>query len=448
MELSFYEKLSPEQKFYARIVAQKAREMGVPPELAVSIAFKESSLNPAVQAGGAGEIGIMQVKPDTAKEVGISAEELKDPKKNIEAGLKYLKKSLDMSEGDPRLAAAGYNAGVNHPFFKSSEAQLPPITVNYLKDLKGFGAFTNIPVATAQAQPAETQPAEAQESEADIAQRKEIDKTFENVARERGELLGLSAGAAETARRTIGPSARFLGRSFEEGRLAADTQAGSGPRTPVQMQGQLAPDLAAQQTAANRILQGTTDVDSGTTGRARMGGFNIETAQQAARAKQQAQNIGALQRAGVVSQGAPDILAKSPGMTSTPSGVLYPRTAPPTPPSRGALEEVKQVFKNMLGPESGVGKAGRLAFKYAGPPALGMQAGSELGSMYHEMGKQEPDYTKMALSGMGAAGAVMSAFPATAPIGVPMAITGPLLQYLRENRPQGPLGQMQEVTGP
>jgi hypothetical protein len=447
MDLVFYESLSQPQKNYARYIAERAKEMGIPPELAVAVAFKESSLNPTVKAGAAGEIGIMQIKPDTAKEMGFSLEEIKDPKKNIDAGLSYLKKSLEMSDGDPRLAAAGYNAGINHPFFKSSEARLPETTVNYLKDLKGFGAFTAVPTP----QPSEPTP---EMSEEDMAEKQRIEQAFEDVARGRGELVGTAAGAAEAGRRMIKPAAsgvaQFLGRAAEEGRLAADVKAGFGPRQPIG--GELAPDLAAQQTAANRILQGTTDVDTGTTGRARMGGFNIETAQQAARAKQQAQNIGALQRAGVVAQGAPDVLAKAPGMTATPSGVLYPRTppsAPPvTPPSRGALERATSYFEGMLKPESKVGRVGRAAYKYLGPPALGLQMGSEAGSMMHELGKQEPDYTKAGLSGLGALGAGMSAFPATAPVGIPLAITAPLIQYMRENKSSAPLGQMGEVVGP
>ena len=67
MNLSFYENLNESQKSYAQRIAAKAKQMGVSPELAVSVAFKESGLNPKVQAGGAGEIGIMQIKPDTAK---------------------------------------------------------------------------------------------------------------------------------------------------------------------------------------------------------------------------------------------------------------------------------------------------------------------------------------------------------------------------------------------
>ncbi len=446
MNLSFYENLNESQKSYAQRIAAKAKQMGVSPELAVSVAFKESGLNPKVQAGGAGEIGIMQIKPDTAKEVGFSAEDIRDPDKNIEAGIKYLKKSLDMSEGDARLAAAGYNAGINHPFFTSKGTALPDITVNYLKDLKSYGAFPIATAAPARTEPAvssEFEPAQSQDS---VEFQKQIDAVREKSARGRGELAGAGAGTALTALRAApavaGRAARLLGQAAEEGRLSASPPLG----------GSMAPNLASEATQANRILQGTTDVDSGATGRARMAGFNVETAQQAARAKEAAQNIGALQRSGVVPQSASQVFAQSPGMTATPSGVLYPRSAPAAkpvpPPPRSGLDEVTKLFRDMIEPGSRMRTIGGTVMKYGAPPLAFAQAGSELGSMASESGKEKPDYMKMGLSGLGATGAVMSAFPPTAPVGIPLAITAPLIQYMRENQSKAPLGQTSETIAP
>ncbi len=86
--------------------------------------------------------------------------------------------------------------------------------------------------------------------------------------------------------------------------------------------------------------------------------------------------------------------------------------------------------------------------KYGAPPLAFAQAGSELGSMASEAGKEKPDYMKMGLSGLGATGAVMSAFPPTAPVGIPLAITAPLIQYMRENQSKAPLGQTSETIAP
>lgn len=442
MELSFYSKLNETQRSYADRIAAKAREMGIPPELAVAVAYKESGLNPAVGAGAAGEIGIMQIKPATAKELGFTASQLKDPEQNISAGLQYLKKSLDMSEGDLRLAAAGYNAGVNHPFFSEKDKSLPDTTVNYLRDLKGFGAFQT---------PIVSQVAQTEDETPTPEAMREYEEAIERGSSTIGKMIGTTVGAAETGRRIAGPVIRRTGEVLSPTiRKATRILGGLGAAEPP-VGGAMAPAVAEQATAANRILQGTLD-DLGTTGRARMGGFNIESAQQAARTREAANQIGALQRAGAGTKTAQQLLAEAPGMTASPSGVIYPRSAAippkaPTPTPKGGLEEVTRLFREMIGPESKVRAVGSTVFKYGAPPLAGYQMGSELGSMYGESQKQSPDYAKMALSGLGALGAGMSMFPATAPVGIPIAVGAPLAQYLRENR--GPKAeQVGEIVAP
>jgi len=137
-DLPFYSRLNPLQKSYADKIAAEARAMGISPKLAVAIAYQESRLNPQVGKGSAGEIGVMQVRPETAKMLGIDAERLKDPNTNIITGLRYLKQALDAAEGDPRLAALGYNAGIGA--IKNPDS-IPESTLSYLKDLKGYGTF-------------------------------------------------------------------------------------------------------------------------------------------------------------------------------------------------------------------------------------------------------------------------------------------------------------------
>jgi len=423
MNLSFYESLSPVQKSYADRIATRAREMGLPPELAVAVAYQESRLIPAVGTGGAGEIGIMQIKPATAREMGFTLDDIKDPAKNIDAGLAYLKKSFELSQGDPRLAAAGYNAGVNHPFFTPKGDKLPDSTVNYLGDLKGYGAFQVVKAETPEAAPAQPTP----------------DEISEEKARTLGEMGGAALGAGVSARRAITDLARAGGRKVA-GSIAEEV-ASRIPQPP--------PVDDAMQT---RILQGTTDPTSGASGRARMGGFNIETAQQAARAKEAAENIGALQRAGVVSQGAPNVLAQAPGMTASPSGVLFPRSAvpsaPPPTPSRGALEAVSDLFKGMMGPESKLGGFGRAAMRYGAPPLALYQTGSELGALSSQVGQENIDYGKAIPTALGALGAFGSMFPATAPIAIPLAIAGPAMSSAVDIGRTRPLGQMGDVVAP
>lgn len=180
----FLNKLSEPQKEVALEIARKAKEMGVPPVLAVTLAFRESGLNPNTKNGTSGEIGLMQVMPKTAEMMGFSVEDLSNPSKNIEAGLTYLKRGLDKFNGDPLLAAAGYNAGHDHPYFANPDgSSLPDSTKQYLKDIAGFGGFA----ASAPQPEPEPEPVAAPASESDF---------MANKARLAADAIGMGAGAA------------------------------------------------------------------------------------------------------------------------------------------------------------------------------------------------------------------------------------------------------------
>jgi Transglycosylase SLT domain len=175
-------RLSEEQAQIALEVARKAKDMGIDPRLAVALAYRESGFNPEA-VGGAGEIGLMQVKPSTAEMLGFSADDLKDPAKNIDIGLTYLKQGLEKF-GDPVLAAAGYNAGHNHPYFTDPErAKLPDSTKQYLRSIADLGGFAK----PAGEEPAEEAPAAEPASEGDFQAQK---------ARMAADLLGMAGGAA------------------------------------------------------------------------------------------------------------------------------------------------------------------------------------------------------------------------------------------------------------
>jgi len=90
------------------IIEEVATRYNVDPALIKAIIMAESGYNPrAVSKKGA--IGLMQLMPSTAQELGVK--ELFDPEDNVEAGVRYFKRLLRRFGGDVRLALAAYNAG-------------------------------------------------------------------------------------------------------------------------------------------------------------------------------------------------------------------------------------------------------------------------------------------------------------------------------------------------
>jgi soluble lytic murein transglycosylase-like protein len=59
-----------------------------------------------------GAYGLMQLLPETARRFGLTKKkDLFDPKKNLEAGVRYLKWLTDRFGGDAQKILAAYNAG-------------------------------------------------------------------------------------------------------------------------------------------------------------------------------------------------------------------------------------------------------------------------------------------------------------------------------------------------
>lgn len=140
-----FAKLTPEQKQYALAIADKAREMGVDPELALAVAAAESSFNPkAIGVPIKGDpnrraIGLMQIDPVNAKGLKMTLEELHDPEKNIAAGIQILRENLDRYKGHTRAALVAYNSSLDtaKKYLASDEdfSTLPLKTKKYLEDI-------------------------------------------------------------------------------------------------------------------------------------------------------------------------------------------------------------------------------------------------------------------------------------------------------------------------
>lgn len=104
-------------KSYFPVTELATYSVDVPPEIAMSIARRESELSPTA-ISPAGARGLMQVMPATArkvaKDIGVSYSKARltsDWRYNAQLGTAYLGGLLEIFEGSYILAFAGYNAG-------------------------------------------------------------------------------------------------------------------------------------------------------------------------------------------------------------------------------------------------------------------------------------------------------------------------------------------------
>lgn len=93
-------------------IAAHAKAAGLPAELAEAVVRHESRFNPKVR-GRHGEIGLMQIKPQTARALGYTgtAAGLYDVETNLKWGMAYLAGAYKLAGGDTCGTILRYNAG-------------------------------------------------------------------------------------------------------------------------------------------------------------------------------------------------------------------------------------------------------------------------------------------------------------------------------------------------
>jgi soluble lytic murein transglycosylase-like protein len=127
------------------VVMQEAQRQGVDPAIALAVARTESgvchwSRDGLVITSSAGAIGIMQLMPATAAELGVDAMDLYQ---NIRGGVTYLK-TLYEKYGSWNSALAAYNWGPGKlDGALKAGASIPGDVLNYVKKILGIGTVYN-----------------------------------------------------------------------------------------------------------------------------------------------------------------------------------------------------------------------------------------------------------------------------------------------------------------
>jgi len=496
------DKLTESQVEYAEKIAKAAKAAGVPPRLAVAIAYQESGLNPNAKDGGAGEIGIMQVRQSTGKMLGSSEKDLRDPDKNIATGIRYLKQALDATKGDQKLATIGYNAGIDSKFFSGGD--LPASTQDYIRSVNGYGAFEGEAPGKKKEQDSEmvVVPAKPIDDASSAPERARIKREENDQETRMAQYIGAGAGAGVSATGIAGlgleAGARRVGAGFTAGRqgggwpsakVSPITTAPAAPLGGVApAAGGVAPAAGGLPPVARPPVMGVADAGRMAQGQTGTMPYNYAKSAglpdiEALHATDMTRNAGgvhdlvnkrsaALERlkqmgfgnfsedprfGGVMTPDegvggvkksfvpvpaippSPELPAgQAPGLRQLPPTQSIPN---PIPKATSGLDAVTNMFKGMI--RSPVGQAFGTVVKYGSPPLALADAAGQGAQLAQELRlpSNDIDISKAILHALRATGSFASAFPPTRRVGVPLTVAAMLGQQAIDPANQEALGR-------
>lgn len=122
------------------LVTRAAEAQGLPPALADAVAFVESAYDPNA-VGGVGEVGLMQIRPETAAMLGYRGPVtgLFEPETNVRYSVEYLAGAWRLANGDLCRALMKYRAG-------HGEERMSPLSVEYCRRARSYLAAIGSPL--------------------------------------------------------------------------------------------------------------------------------------------------------------------------------------------------------------------------------------------------------------------------------------------------------------
>ena len=174
-------------------IRDAAKLYNLDPSLVRAVAQQESGLRNEARSHR-GAMGVMQLMPQTARELGYDAADLRG---NVRAGAAYLSMMMEAFGGDVKRALAAYNAG---PGAVKKYGGVPPFaeTRNYVTAIMGHMALN---AAQAVTQPLTTTVAQIGARAAQGA----VQAAQAAGPLAAGALVGLGAGAAHAAAAAVQP---------------------------------------------------------------------------------------------------------------------------------------------------------------------------------------------------------------------------------------------------